>query len=117
MPFLTELNVHPIPFTDQRELTSDFAYQRKNGRVILVEKGFVTDYASIPKIIPKWVISADDPIIREGAVIHDYLYQTHKYPRKECDEILIEIMAELGASIPIQILVFFSVRLFGGSHW
>ena len=84
---------------------------------IIVPKGFQTDFASIPRLF--WnIVSPESPYIREASVIHDWLYtQKVIYTRKQADEILRAAMIELGASRYLAGIVYWSVRIFGGSHW
>lgn len=81
--FLTELDTREI--TDETaEVLADFKYDSDIfGGTICVSKGFVTDFASFP-IARQWA--------HRGAVIHDYLYQTHLTPKVKADRIFLEAM-------------------------
>ncbi len=75
----------------------DFTYVSEGGEVITVEKGFLTDFASVPRffrfIIPK------TGRYNEATVIHDWLCQlsnAYRYKRKDADKIFLECMEELG---------------------
>lgn len=46
------------------------------GMIVLVPLGFVTDFASVPRVpLAYWLTGG---CADESAVVHDYLYQTHK---------------------------------------
>ena len=73
-------------------LTRGFSYdlgKKGSGDNIRVPKGFVTNHASIPRIL--WfVFAADDSRWVKASILHDYLYQT-QYPSKEvADAIFFE---------------------------
>ncbi len=62
----------------------------------------------------------DDPRIALGSIVHDYLYgskgllPTGQYTREQADRILAyESMPELGASVPEQHAVYWTLRAFG----
>lgn len=113
--FMNDLIIKSLPGKETRRLVEHFIVKYDN-RYIVVPEGFVTDYASIPKMVPRWIVDQDDGIIREAAVLHDYLYskkggQTHK--RKFCDQLLYEGMLELGSPKWKAMLVYSAVRMFG----
>jgi hypothetical protein len=86
---------------------------------ITVPVGFVTNFASIPRAL-NWYINTSDPIIRDIAVVHDFLYVTKwlgKFTRKQADQILYEGMLELGASKAKAKLAYTAVRIGGYYHW
>jgi hypothetical protein len=105
-------------------VTRSFAYvSDKLGRTIAVPRGFVTDFASIPR--PAWeILDPEDPIIAWPSVIHDYLYSCKGtlpdgfiYGREQADAVLREAMEVCGASSFIRNAVYQAVQKFGGSHW
>lgn len=81
--FVTELDTREIDDTSSWVL-SDFVYESDVfGGIIRVQRGFVTDFSSFP-IARQWA--------HRGAVIHDYLYQTHLTSKIEADRIFLEAM-------------------------
>ena len=80
--------------------------------VITIPEGYLTDLASIPPparwLIPKLGRHA------QAAVVHDFLYQYHTYPRKRCDKIFLEAMKVLNVPRWKRRVMFRAVRLFGG---
>ena len=85
---------------------------------VTVPKGFITDFATVPKKLHN-IIGPSDTCIREAAVVHDYMYSklTNVYSRKQADQTLVEGMIVLCAAWWKRNLVYAAVRLFGGSHW
>lgn len=119
MPFETDLKVLSIRRTNKRKLTGILVYfsERLETR-ILIPINFETDFATIPKII-RFFIDNDSGVIRDAAVIHDYLYSTQSinfYPlidKDDADLILMDGMKDLGASFITRYTVYYAVRLFG----
>lgn len=81
-----------------------------------IEKGFITDFASIPRIpIAYWLAGNTAQL---AAIVHDYLYQNSIEPRGTADEVFAEIM-DSTPDFPgwRAKLMFLGVRLFGASHY
>lgn len=81
-----------------------------------IPKGFVTDGASVPRILQNLFPSYYKYF--PAAAVHDYLYGSGKYPRKECDRIFrdnMRLRLKLGWSY--WGLMYYAVRLFGTSHY
>lgn len=91
--FLNELDTRYIG-GGKSKLLQDFLYEYIPGKVILVPKGFITDFASIPRIF-RWLITGNDNTKR-AAVIHDFLYDTQPdgVDRKFSDAIFLLAMGE-----------------------
>lgn len=84
-------------------------------KVVEVPVGFITDFASVPRIF--WFLIS--PIDKHGkaAVIHDYLYYTKIYSRKEADKIFLECLKVLGVTTWKQYTMYYAVRYFGWWAW
>ena len=80
--------------------------------VILVPKGFPTDFASVPKIF--WNIFPPYGRWSPAAVIHDFIYTYAVYPRKKCDLIFLEAMGVMEVNWITRHTMYRAVRLFGG---
>jgi len=95
------------------ELVSDYIYQIEN-YVIKVPRGFITDYASIPRIFRPIVLPYGK---HSGAsVVHDYLYSKScdlDIERKKADKIFFEILKEEGVNPILARLMYIAVRVFG----
>ena len=93
------------------ELLSPFEYHRKNGEIIRVEKGTLTDFGSKPKITWLFVGSPTD----EGGpayVIHDDLCEKQPYPYFIIDKIFYEALRDLGIPYLKRTLMYWAVSAF-----
>jgi hypothetical protein len=82
---------------------------------IKVPVGFVTDFASIPRIF--WSALRPDGKYTYAAIVHDYLYWTQSRSREEADEIFKFGMQDLKVgSIEIG-AIYGAVRILGGFAW
>lgn len=89
-----------------------------SGQTIIVPKGFVTDFASIPRlaqvIIPK-------DVGRRAAVLHDWLYATNGcrgfFTRRKADAIFNEAMAVLNVPGFVRWPMWAAVRIGGWLPW
>ena len=80
-----------------------------------VPEGFETDFASVPRGL--WNIFPPDGKYSRAAVLHDYLYNTKKRSRKECDKIFLEAMRVLKVPFLKRHLMYQAVRSFGWVPW
>lgn len=84
-------------------------------RIFTVPVGFVTNYASVPRLpLAYWICGG---IANEAAALHDYLYTSHAVSRRMADAVLLEAMKVTGVNFPRRWLMWLGVRLFGWSHW
>jgi hypothetical protein len=83
---------------------------------IVVPKGFVTDFASIPQPLWSTGLSPYGQYSR-AAVIHDYLYWTQGCTRAQSDRLLVIAMKESGVSGFDEFLVYQGVDKGGGGPW
>nr|DAJ24678.1 MAG TPA: Protein of unknown function (DUF1353) [Caudoviricetes sp.] len=107
-----------MPIDDKYwEVMEDYFYQTSRG-VIVVPKGFKTDYASVPRIFRNIINSYSKH--GRGAVVHDWLYSSQcktDITREEADKIFLEIMAECGVNKIKRKFMYRMVRIFGSSHF
>lgn len=89
--FLTELDTRYIG-GGRNKLLQSLIFEYEHTKVIKVEKGFITDFASIPRLA-RWLITGQDNTKR-GAVIHDKLYedQPEGVTRKFADDMFLKAM-------------------------
>lgn len=96
-------------------LREAFIYDSSVGP-ITVPKGFVTDFASVPRVF--WNILPPFGRYGKAAVVHDYLYRTQGYASKPvADAIFLEAMKALGVPTLLRYTMFYAVRLFGGRSY
>lgn len=99
------------------ELLSDYSYIVKN-REIRVPKGFITDFASVPRIFNIFILPYGKH--SSASLIHDWLYSKNcniEATRKEADRIFLEIMKEDLVNIFKRKSMYFAVRLFGWRYF
>lgn len=90
---------------------------------ILVEEGFDTDYASVPRGL--WNLYPPDGDYTPAAVIHDALYWHQataehggrRVTRAEADRCFLEAMEDLGIPLLRRRILYTAVRLGGGRAW
>lgn len=82
---------------------------------ITVPAGFVTDFASIPRIF--WSLLPPDGKYVYPAIIHDYMYWVQDRSKSEADEILKIGMEEFDVSWIDRIAIYNAVKKFGGKAW
>ena len=121
-PVYAQLPIPPPvvkPFADSRDwmLVEPVEYSIGNsGVTIVVPKGFVTDFASIPQ--PLWSFGLS-PYGRfsKAAIVHDYLYWKQDCTREQADNLLLIAMKESGVSSSQQSEIYLGVRAGGESAW
>lgn len=107
------------PFADNREwvLMENLRYQiGETSTVIVVPKGFVTDFASIPQAFWSFGLSAHGRYSK-AAIVHDYLYWTQGCSREQADNLLMIAMKESRVDAGQRIAIYEGVRLGGGQPW
>jgi len=82
---------------------------------VMIPKGFVTDLASIPKVL--WPILPPTERYTHAAIIHDYHYWTQNISRDEADEIFKIGMKELNVPGWSSYAIYKAVSLAGGTAW
>lgn len=128
MQRLKNWTVRKISWTPYFEVVDSFYwlldYNYQNGFRIIAEKGFRTNYGSIPAIFR--IIF--DPTRYNSYVIHDEMYThkrkfhqlTHRYhslSREEADQILLDGITYEGAGLIERICIYLGVRAFGWIAW
>ncbi len=107
------------------KLRSAYQYATLAGQTITIPAGFTTDGVSAPQITWSLIGLPPDGYYRAAGIVHDYLYtlggkiprRTVAYTRKECDQILLEILTRCKVPWLKRKAAYLAVRLFGGSHW
>lgn len=77
--------------------------------------GFVTDFASIPRIF--WTLLPRDGQYTYAAIVHDYLYWNQATSREDADKVFKAVMKEFGVSAAHVATIFTAVRTGGGIAW
>lgn len=100
------------------KLISEFDYHTDVDPLVIVKvpKGFITDFASVPKIL--WNILPPTGQYGKAAVIHDYLYRTlYQATKDEADCVFLEAMKALGVGVLTRYTMYYAVRYFGGRSY
>ena len=95
-----------------KPLTFEFTVNGSGGIKIKVPKGFVTDFASIPRVF--WSIFPPNGNYVKASVIHDYLYRLVGCSRFFADAVFREAMFQLKVSTWKRLALYYVVRIFGG---
>jgi hypothetical protein len=106
-----------------RELVEDYRVDAC-GLAITSPAGFQTDGASIPESL-QWIVGKPfENDFRAAAIVHDYLYYTHKarYPnitisREQADACLLDLLAQNGVGWICRHAIYRAVRMAGGGYW
>jgi hypothetical protein len=103
------------------QLTEEFYfYFEEHGKRInvVVPKGFITDFASVPRIL--WSILPPTGRYTKAAVLHDYLYSNSsklETNRKQCDKMFLKGMEVLGVKRWVRNTIYRAVRIFGNKYY
>ncbi len=108
--FLTRLDVEHLS-DEQWKLSDDLVYQSDIVGLVTVPKGFVTDFASVPRLPGAYWVAGGKA--NKEAVVHDFLYRSKLCTRKEADDVFLEAMELNGQSWWRRRLMWAGVRLFG----
>ncbi|GAG72008.1 unnamed protein product [marine sediment metagenome] len=87
---------------------------RGSGITVTVPAGIETDLASVPRPL-RWLFPPDGPW-QAAAVLHDHLYTVPGCSRFLADALLREAMSRLGIPLWQRVIMYYAVRLFGGSY-
>jgi Protein of unknown function (DUF1353) len=107
------------PFADNREwmLFADMPYRvGTSASVIVVPRGFVTDFASIPQAF--WSLGlSPNGTYSKAAIVHDFLYWSQGCTKLQADNLLMIAMKESSVTEAARNAVYDGVRLGGAFAW
>jgi hypothetical protein len=86
-----------------------------DGMPLTVPTGFVTDLASVPRMLRGMLDVAGRS--RRAAVLHDWLYTTQTLSRAHCDAIFRNALTAEGVSIAGRWIYWAGVRVGGWLAW
>lgn len=117
--FLSDLCVKQAPGSANTDvLTSVLVYESDVlGRDVVVPSGFVTDYASVPRLPVVFELFGGDIGDEPAAVVHDFLYSQGIVPRAKCDAVFREALRACGVSAWRAWAMWAGVRAGGASHY
>jgi hypothetical protein len=93
----------------------DYDIGELGGTKIVVPKGFVTDFASTPRIL--WRVFPPWGPYRKAAVVHDWLYANQEFAKAVADAIFLEAMEVLKVGYATRYTVYWGVHAFGFLAW
>lgn len=100
----------------QWRLLKPLIYQSDAAGCLVVPAGFVTDFASVPRLPLAFLLAGDT--CHRAAVVHDWLYTAPvKFSRAVCDAVLREASAVSGVSWWRRWLVWVGVRVGGAGNY
>lgn len=98
----------------------DCGYKTLGGSQIIVPKGFITDYLSIPQAFWRLLPPEGDEY-DEAGLVHDFLYASHPFNKDItkgfADRTFLEAMERLGVGSVRRYTIYKAVALCGGSAW
>lgn len=121
--FLTELSTVKVKEAGDAgrarwRLTADLAYHSQLHGMIIVPSGFITDFASVPRLPVAYWLTGDTA--HASAVVHDYLCRVHyescKISWKRAAQVFIEAMKHEQVPAWRRTMMYWGVRLAGGSR-
>ncbi len=107
-----------MPFSDGNDsmVTADLRYQiGTTNFIIVVPTGFVTDFASVPRVF--WSILPPAGSYQLAAVVHDFLYWDQGCTREQADALLRSAMIESRVEAYKRDIIYEAVRRGGGTAW
>ena len=111
----THLRVEAMTDSQWR-LVDEFAYDSAvAGARIIVPAGFITDFASVPRVpVAYWLVGDTAHL---AAVVHDFLYCTGIFPKAMADRVFLEAMAVTGIPLWRRWAMYLGVTYGGDLAW
>lgn len=114
--FLNELLIKPTKKDGEWVLLEPLRYQSRIYKgVIEVPAGFVTDFASVPRVPIAYTLFGDRA--HRESVVHDFLYQKHLVGKAKADRIFLEAMKVRKKGVFVRFAMYLGVVLGGGSAY
>jgi len=107
--FLNKLVLESI--SDSKYILKDDLVAQVDGKYYTVPKGFITDLASVPYPLNKW-IKSDNSKYLKSAVMHDFFYVS-QMDRKKADDLFLLLMESENTPRRYKYSFYLAVRLFG----
>ena len=97
-------------------LGNELVYKiRETGQRLVVPRGFVTDFASVPRVF--WTVFPKHGEYTRAAIVHDYLYWQQQCNRLQADELFDIVMEDSDVDTASRYAIYAAVRVWGGSAW
>lgn len=119
--FHTTLIVRPDEVREGVWILIDaLVYETYKGELIIVPRGFDTDFASVPRAL--WSIYPPFGSYQQAAVIHDFLYYEQRLgeeplTRAQADAIFLSAMESTNVGWLTRKIIYSAVRVGGWVYW
>ena len=110
--YVTDIDPESFGYSDAN---LDIDPETGKRRLIIIPVGFVTNFASTPAII--WSVAPPIGRHSKGALIHDWLYTSHKEGRPWADRVFQEAMELNNTRTYIKTTYPIAVRIAARSAW
>jgi hypothetical protein len=117
MPFSSPVHVDIGDDHDRLTVLLEITYTDPRGRIWTVPEMFVTDGASIPRVLWPLIGSPFTGPYRVPAVLHDAAYCCVGLTKEDADLMFYEAMLEKGLGRFRAWLMYSAVKLFGRVSW
>jgi len=101
------------------EVLEGFVFVWGGDRAIAIAEGFVSDLASVPRILRPFIGKTELGSL--APILHDKLYRSGGegglFSRAEADQIFLRVMGEQGVGRLRRWVAFVAVRLFAWAAW
>lgn len=114
MAFLTPLDLRAYK-PDEWVLLLALIFKATDGRRWIVPRGFITDLASIPRLLR--ALFDVNGLSRSAAVLHDFLYCLKHTTRAEADALFLEALKACGVPWGTRYSMWLGVRAGGWMYW
>jgi hypothetical protein len=112
--FLTPLDLRAhVP--GEWVVLSLLGYQSADGERYYVPPTFITDLASIPRLVHP--VLSPNGNSRRAAVLHDYRYCVKQGTREQADALFLEALEAEGVNLITRRLMWLAVRAWGWRYW
>ena len=112
MAFRSELLSNYVQGTNNIILLAPLAYWcPRSKQEYVVPCGFISDFASIPRVFWPLVGHPADHKWREQSVLHDYLCRSGIIPRKLADQIWYDTLRDAGMGYIMAQTLYLAVRI------
>lgn len=123
--FITTLKVEQISEATTHKnakwrLIEPLIYESKNIGLVIVDKGTVTDFASVPRLPISFLFAGGRS--NAPAALHDHLYAERRVSRLKADNLIFEAIIDSSPNdkmlaYSLAIVTWLGVRLFGWIYW
>lgn len=114
--FKTGLDLREAPQSDFWAVAAPLVWEDTEA-CISVPVGFLTDLASVPRILRNLPGLDPDGVSRSPAVLHDWLYRTHQFTRAKTDGLFRAALLFRGCTGVDAWIFYLGVRIGGRSSY